>query len=445
MVVYRNGGELVGAAERASLVSRTVEVPDQSVRSFLAGRSAPRSAWIAPDGAAIAAAGAAATVTADAVDRFDRVREGAVDVFTDHDADETGPAGPRFYGGFSFHAEHEPGPPWEGFPAAQFVLPRVQLTRTGERTSLTVNGYGPEVDEDQVEATLAEHADDLEEDVSRGEPPGIASMERIPSRSGWRAAVETALARIDDGSLRKVVLAQAMNIALERPVDAPAALARLEDRDPGCHRFLVEPTPEATLFGATPERLVSLRGRTVETEALAGSIGRGESATEDEALARQLRLSEKEGHEHKLVAEAIREQLRPFADDVRTGSRHVNRLASVQHLRTAIRARLSGAEHVLSLVAALHPTPAVGGVPPDVAQSTIETAEPFDRGWYAAPVGWFDAAGDGEFVVSIRSAVASKQRARLYAGAGIVADSDPDEEWEEVQLKYRPILDTLRR
>jgi len=147
--------------------------------------------------------------------------------------------------------------------------------------------------------------------------------------------------------------------------------------------------------------------------------------------------------EHEVVADAIREQLEPFASSVGTGDQSVRRLATVQHLRTPISAELAGDEHVLSLVEALHLTPAVGGLPPDAALETIRRTETFDRGWYAAPVGWFDASGNGTFAVAIRSALARGDAATVFAGAGIVADSDPDREWDEVQLKYRPMLDEL--
>jgi menaquinone-specific isochorismate synthase len=144
-----------------------------------------------------------------------------------------------------------------------------------------------------------------------------------------------------------------------------------------------------------------------------------------------------------VVREAVREQLEPFASAVRIGDRTVRKLATVQHLETAVRADLDGDHHVLDLVEALHPTPAVGGMPQDAALRTIREAEAFDRGWYASPVGWIDAEGDGRFAVAIRSAVARDRTVSLFAGAGIVADSDPDREWGELQLKYRPVLDEL--
>jgi menaquinone-specific isochorismate synthase len=273
--------------------------------------------------------------------------------------------------------------------------------------------------------------------------PGIASREREPSRAAWRDQVGKAVESVKQGDLRKVVLAQALRVELASDFSVPDVLGRLAATYPDCYRFMLTPEGGATFFGATPERLVSLRGRTVRTEALAGSTGRGDTPAEDEWLAAELLKSEKDIHEHELVANAVRDQLEPFAASVRIGERSVRRLATVQHLRTSITAELADDEHILSLVEALHPTPAVGGLPPDAALRTIRETEAFDRGWYAAPVGWVDAAGNGTFAVGIRSAVASERTATLFAGAGIVADSDPDREWDEVQLKYRPMLDEL--
>jgi menaquinone-specific isochorismate synthase len=144
-----------------------------------------------------------------------------------------------------------------------------------------------------------------------------------------------------------------------------------------------------------------------------------------------------------VVLEAVRDQLEPYASSVETGERRVRQLATVQHLETPVRAQLDRERHVLDLVETLHPTPAVGGMPQAAALETIRETEAFDRGWYAAPVGWIDAAGDGHFAVAIRSAVARDRSVTLFAGAGIVADSDPDREWGELRLKYRPILDEL--
>jgi menaquinone-specific isochorismate synthase len=475
----RTGARADAATDAAvTLVSRSIRVPSPSVRSFLGAATAPRTAWSAPGEATVVGAAAAATVTADGPDRFERVREAAERLFADADVDaETdaeagadadvdaesdvgvgnGPARPRLFGGFAFHHDASGRAPWEGFPGARFVLPRVQVALNGADAWLTVNAVGPEATPEAVERRLGRERDRLAALPDPGpvaDAPGIDSRTRTTPPADWRRGVEAAVSRIRAGELRKVVLAQSLDATLESPLSLPDVLHRLGQRYPDCYRFLVEPGPggpQTSFFGATPERLVSLRGRTVETGALAGTTGRGETSAEDEWLATELLESGKNVHEHELVAEAIREQLDPLAESVTTGERTVRRLATVQHLFTPITAELAADEHVLSLVAALHPTPAVGGLPPARALETIRETEPFDRGWYAAPVGWFDADGRGTFAVAIRSALARERTAAdepavtLFAGVGVVADSEPDSEWDEVQLKYRPILDELER
>jgi menaquinone-specific isochorismate synthase len=450
------------------VVSRSVRIDAPPFRAAVAAADSPRLVWAAPGEATVVGSGAAATLVADGPDRFAAVREGAADLFAVGDVHAgTLAARPRLFGGFAFHDEHAGADPWDGFPTAGFLLPRVQVTYTGTDPTtgdpdagreawLTVNAVGPEAAPETVEARLASAREELADLPAPGPvrgPPGVATRRRTTDRAAWRDSVTAAVDRIRAGDLRKVVLAQALAADLERPLALPDALTRLAGRYPDCYRFLMEPfgAGDATegdrpsFFGATPERLVELTGRTVETGALAGTTGRGETPAEDEWLARELLADDKNAHEHELVAGAIRDQLAPYAASVSTGERRVRRLATVQHIETPMTAELAADHHVLDLVAALHPTPAVGGLPPDRALRTIRDTEPFDRGWYAAPVGWFDAAGHGSFAVAIRSAVAAPggERVTLFAGVGLVADSDPDREWDEVQLKYRPILDEL--
>ena len=443
--------EQVGSEQRPSvvedgrLVSRTCEVTDLSFRAFLAGQPVPRVAWATPDGFELVGGGAAATLTASGADRFETLRTEATQLFSAIDADGPPAARPRVLGGVAFDAAHAPASPWEGFPAALFVLPRVQLTRAGDRTWLTVTEYGPDVAPETVETSLKavrETVRDLPMMRPSGGPPGVATTRRTSSRAEWIDGVERAVSRIRDGALEKVVLATALEVDLDSPIDVPDTLERLRRTYPECYRFLVQPTEAAGFFGPPPERLVSLDGRQVATEALAGSVERGESPEKDADLARSLEASEKLRHEQALVAETIRDRLAPLGE-VTVGERGVRQFTNIQHLRTPITADLSDEKHVLDLVEALHPTPAVGGLPPERALSVIRETEPFDRGWYAAPVGWFDAAGDGEFAVGIRSAVAGGRSATLYAGNGIVADSDPAEEWAELGPKLRPVLDEL--
>ncbi len=436
------------------LISRSVEIPTPSFRAILADADAPRTVWTAPDEPTVVGGGTAATLAANGPDRFAAVRDAAEVLFSSPDSSPAPEvARPRLFGGFSFHDDHDgETPPWSGFPGARFVLPRVQVVDADDATWLTVNAAGPDATVDAVEELLARTRDrlaDLPEPGPIAGPPGVASRTRTTDHDAWNASVTAATDRIRSGELRKVVLAQALECALESDLSAPDVLARLADRYPDCYRFLVEPADDrrgdAAFLGATPERLVRRRGRTVETGALAGTTGRGETPAEDDWLAAELRESEKNVHEHELVADAVREQLAPLASSVSTGDRTVRPLATVQHLWTPITAELDADDHVLDIVEALHPTPAVGGLPPDRALETIRETEPFERGWYAAPVGWFDDAGNGSFAVALRSALVTDRTATLFAGVGIVADSDPDAEWDEVELKYRPILDELER
>ena len=458
------------AADRPRLVSRSIPLTGSvpSFRTLVAAMESPRTVWNAANEARVVAGGAAATLTADGPDRFEHIRTAAERLFETGDVHAgTEAACPRLFGGFAFHGaagkadntaaaatdaktdnSDDHASPWANFPDARFIFPRVQVTHTADGPWLTVNAVGPSATPSAVEAKLTAERDRLlssSETAAATPRPGITDRRRTTTPTSWRQAVRNAVERIDAETLRKVVLAQALEADLGSELAVGDLLDRLSEKYPDCTRFLVEPDsePSAAFFGATPERLVSLRGRTVETDALAGTTGRGETPAEDEWLAEELLADEKNVHEHELVAETIREQLTPFAASVSVGQRTVKRLATVQHLHTPITAELTDDTHVLDVVEALHPTPAVGGLPPTHALETIRETEPFDRGWYAAPVGWIDAAGNGTFAVGLRSAVATHRRATLFAGVGVVGDSDPDTEWDEVELKFRPILDEL--
>ena len=433
------------------VVSRARQISAPPARAALADAATPRLLWSGDGEETVIGSGAAVTLTAGGEDRFGDVRAAADRLFAEGDVHAgTEAARPRLFGGFTFHDEHDTDEkPWGAFPSAQFVLPRRQVTYTDDAAWLTVNGVGPdataELVSDELDATAAKLGNLPTPETMRAS--SVAERERTTTKEAWRASVTDATDRIAAGELRKVVLAVALRARLDGPLAAHEVTARLADTYPDCYRFLFEPTGDAELtpafIGATPERLATLRGRTLATGALAGTTGRGDTPAEDEWLADELRRDEKNVHEHDIVVDAIRDQLSPFAASISTGERDVRRLATVQHLETPITATLSDDEHVLTLVEALHPTPAVGGLPPDRALATIRDTESFDRGWYAAPVGWFDAAGHGSFAVAIRSAVTAGDTATLFAGVGIVEDSDPDAEWDEVQLKYRPMLDEL--
>jgi isochorismate synthase len=245
------------------------------------------------------------------------------------------------------------------------------------------------------------------------------------------------------GALTKVVLARACEVAFAQPVDVADTLEHLGQYYPECYRFLFEPRARHAVFGATPELLARVEGNRLKTMALAGSIRRGTTASEDADLADQLWRDPKERHEHALVVEGLRERLAGWADPIAMPAvPEVMRLRNIHHLHTPVTARAVPGG-VLAAVARLHPTPALGGTPQEAALAFIRAHEPMPRGWYAAPVGWVDADLDGEFAVAIRSAVAEERRVWLYAGAGIVAGSEPEREWRETALKFQPMLTAL--
>ncbi len=435
-----------GVAARADNtgVVRGCQVESATVRSFLRLVGRPRFGWATAE-TTVAGGGAAATLSATNENRFRNIRERADSLLSGLEIANTLPdvAQPRLYGGFSFTTREQNGR-WSGFPSASFVLPSVQLAVTPEEAWLTSIAVEPDA-QTTATAQLERWRDRLAAlpEIEPTAPPGIDALSSTPTRDRWRTQVTRAVERIRAGDLRKVVLAQSLTATLGREAVPADILARLSVPYPDCDRFLFAPADGGTFFGATPERLVTVTDGRVTTEALAGSIGRGDTEHEDEWLAQELQQSEKNRHEQELVVEAIRDQLSTVATDIEIGTRDIRKLATVQHLRTPIRAQLDADVHVLELVEALHPTPAVGGLPPDDALATIRETEAFDRGWYAAPVGWFDADGNGTFSVAIRSGIAAGKSVTMFAGAGIVADSNPDQEWDEVQLKYRPVLDEL--
>jgi len=267
----------------------------------------------------------------------------------------------------------------------------------------------------------------------------------VPPGDVYEDAVREAVARIRRGELRKVVLARTIEVTADRTLDPRLLAHRLRAVDPDAYTFAA-PTGEGVLVGASPELLVSRRGREVRSNPLAGSAPRSGDPEEDRANADALIASSKEREEHAIVVDAVADTLRPFCVELTWDPEPVLReTPNVWHLSTRFRGVLrEPPATALDLVAALHPTPAVAGAPREAALETIAELEPFDRGRYAGPVGWVDAEGDGEWAIALRCAELRGDRAILYAGAGIVADSDPARELDETDRKFRAFLDALR-
>jgi isochorismate synthase len=266
-----------------------------------------------------------------------------------------------------------------------------------------------------------------------------------PPEDDYVAAVRAAVARIRRGELEKVVLARTVGVEAGRPLDARRLALRLRAVDPNAHVFAV-PTPLGALVGASPELLVRRVDRQVWSTPLAGSAPRSGDPDEDRANGLALLGSAKERKEHAIVVEAIAEALSPMCDRLAWDPDPVLlQTANVWHLATRFEGELRDpAPSALDLVAELHPTPAVCGMPTARARELIRELEPFDRGAYAGAVGWIDASGDGEWAIALRCARLEGDRATLYAGAGVVAGSVAERELDETEQKFRAFLDSLR-
>lgn len=284
-------------------------------------------------------------------------------------------------------------------------------------------------------------------------PPATAGgwqVREVPSGSEYAASVEVAVARMKSGEFDKVVLARTLELSTGSPLDLPAMLQRLARRDPRGYSFAVPTGAGRTLLGASPELLVSRHGNRLTANPLAGSTPRSADLAEDVRRAAALLESAKDLHEHAVVVDAVHKALAPFCTELDVPQRPtLVRTATMWHLSTTVTGELAEpATSALELATALHPTPAVCGTPTGHARDVIGELEPFDRGHYTGMVGWSDARGDGEWVVTIRCAEAEETpsgggQLRLFAGAGVVADSSPDAERAETGAKFRTFLDAV--
>ncbi len=326
---------------------------------------------------------------------------------------------------------------WQPFAAARFVLPRVEVQADAAgHATLAIHVVGP--DDGRRAGALLGVVDRLAlpaADAPLPAQPALAERTDAPPRADWLRLLADALARIDAGALDKIVLARRATFGFDEPLDALALLRRLRPATPACFHFAFRPAGhDATFLGASPERLLHLDGRTVTTEAVAGTRARGASAQADAALRDELLASEKDRREHAFVQDAIGKALGALCTEVTESAPDAMTLARKRHLRARLGGTLRPGVAPLDVAAALHPTPAVGGVPTRAARDAIRAYEPFDRGWYAGPVGWLrpDAA---DLAVALRCGLAHGSRLALFSGAGIVHGSDPASEWDEIEQK----------
>jgi menaquinone-specific isochorismate synthase len=407
------------------LAVRTVEVPDPG-EDFLAEIPSPAAvAWVR-QAAGLAGWGEAARVTLPAgADRFTSAEKWLREIADGADVDDAvrrRGSGLVAFGAFTFD---------DASDGSVLVVPRAVLGRDGTGnawlTTITPPGERPWAP-GPFEAPVA--------------PGDIRWHDGALSGLEWQQAVGEAVRRITHSQeLRKVVLARDVHASADCPIDPRVLLRRLAARYPGCYTFAVD-----GLVGATPELLMARDSWEVTSLVLAGTAPRGATRAQDSDLARALLSSAKENEEHEYAAASLRDALAPLCAAMYVTPRpELIRLANVQHLGTRVRGTLAAARSALTLVAAVHPTAAVGGTPTDAAVEVIRELESMDRERYAGPVGWVDADGNGEWGIALRCAQLDGNRARLFAGCGIVAGSDPAAELAETESKLRPMRSALEQ
>ena len=388
-------------------------------------------------------------------DRFERMQQ-FVDVWRRRilSSNQSGPTvKPYFLCGFTFFDRAATN---SFFDAAQVFVPRLQITQRDGKTTASLNyliddavNITRTVDDIrkrlQALETVAERAVRNTQTVSS---EILRTPKVVKDVGDFEKMVSTVLPTLKGETLHKVVLADALDVLSASSFCIPASLKALGIAYSDCYIFSLSNGRGPVFMGASPERLLSITdtagGKKLATDALAGSAARGLTVKADQSIAQQLLNNPKEIYEHQVVVDFIVEQLIQLGLTPEfSTSPQLLRLANIQHLHTPIQALLPRDLKPLNVVKILHPTPAVAGLPRSIASRLLQATESFDRELYASPIGWIDANGNSEFVVGIRSALIDGRQARLFAGAGIVAQSAPDRELAEVRLKLQALLGAL--
>jgi menaquinone-specific isochorismate synthase len=402
---------------------------------------------------AIAAYGATKLMTLDSGKRFDRsqqfIQESLRQIVQKGDSDLAG-SEPRFFCSYTFFNDANPSS--SQFSPATVFLPKYQIVRKHKSSILVVNSIVREGEKIQdCLQELKQQAQSIEWSLKNidltlenGEKISEVSNEIEDDRGEeFKSSVSSVLKSIDRNEYSKIVIAHAIDIVAQKPFSLIESLHNLRQKHPDCYIFSTGNGNGAYFIGASPERLISIQNHQLVTDALAGSAPRGKGVSEDIKIANQLLKNRKEKREHQAVSDFISDRLKQLGLTPQQLPLQILQLSNIQHLWTPIYARLPANLHPLEIVAHLHPTPAVAGVPSQIILDTIRHYERFDRSLYAAPLGWVDDRGNAEFIVGIRSALIDRNRARLYAGAGIVSGSHPDKEFAEIQLKLQTLLKAL--
>ncbi len=408
--------------------------------------SGERCFWESPDQLTVVGMGAAFTIEGSGMERIQTVNakwEAFKEQVICHPVEKG--TGPILIGGLSF----DPQPPgdsvWKTFPQAGFVVPLFVLTIYKNRTFLTINRWvTKESDGQALIEEIQAHVQALLKNKRREHRRGhaIRSIQDL-QKDQWFTNIDKITNAIREGELEKVVLSREVLVKADAPFKISSILWHLSKQQTNSYIFAME-QEEACFLGATPERLIERKDDRFRTGAVAGTIGRGQTPKEDQEKGEVLLYSHKNREEHQYVVNMILHAMRDLCNKLESPDRpELLKVKDVQHLFTPISGIAKEGVTLLDVVERLHPTPALGGMPRDKALTWIRKLETHPRGWYAAPIGWMDQNGQGEFAVAIRSGLVQGDEAHLYAGCGVVEASNAIEEFEETHLKLRPMLRAL--
>ena len=351
-------------------------------------------------------------------------------------------SGVRFYGGMRFPVKKR-NSEWKGFGDFYFFVPMFELITKGSKNYFVCNVKTPIRDIDVILKrlfTIRTNFDSEQLPISGS----YLSREDLPDKKQWKDEVKDVVEQIKKGKLIKVVLARRSSFKLKDSFNVLLLLADPRWKREKTYHFFIKPSPYALFLSMSPERIYFRKGDSLETEAIAGTRKRGASGQEDEALSLELRKSKKELTEHRLVSELLKKKLESICTVFSISEKEsLLKLSYMQHLYTKFTGRLKKGVSDSDIISTLYPNPAIAGHPLKDALKKIEEVEEFDRGWYSGPFGWI-ARDCAEFVVSIRSGLFTGDVLHLYSGAGIVSESNPDMEWEELNYKIQNFTSFLK-
>ncbi|WP_152655018.1 isochorismate synthase MenF [Oceanobacillus sp. CFH 90083] len=440
--------------QKDKLFSYTEKINQVSLYRFLEKAGVlelPRTFWSSANEAfQLAGAGHAFELsTEDCRHRYEQIEQEWNALLADaiiYNPYQTSGTGVVALGGFSFDPLKPQTKLWENFPESHFSIPGYILTHADGDYYLTINRFI--TTGEAYPAILEELQNNRQELLDNTENLHHTSKLCVQRKKEiapdlWKETIKKATDVMKKTAVDKIVLAREVRVHFNQSANIPDLLKRLVDTQPNSFVFGYE-MGEDCFLGATPERLVKVKGNDVLSTCLAGTAPRGKTVEEDEQIASNLFEDPKNREEHGYVVQMIRSTMEAYCTEVVVPDEPVvHQYKTLQHLYTPVRAKLKKEHRIFSIVSGLHPTPALGGTPRQDALAFIRDNELLDRGWYGAPIGWMDSNHHGEFAVALRSALIQKDAASLFAGCGIVEDSDPESEYEETKVKLMPMLSVL--